>query len=221
MISEYLEGIKKSKCPCDCKFRDKNLPIIKIPPPKSPKIILISRDPTVDFIPIYEHSQRYKEEKRHRILFTAAIPLSLIEQIAKFLRKGNELTKEKEKNLFRLYDVAYWTHLHKCPTETENNIFKETRRKEEWKKATICPDAWLKGEIGTLIKSIQIIVCLGRDVERWMKNNISDDLIDKNRIIYLPHPSFRNNGVYSHKISEEREESIGKNIGLLLRALRD
>ena len=215
MISEYLEGMKKSKCPCDCKFRGKNLPIIKIPPPKNPKIILISRDPTVDFIPIYEHSQRYKEEERRKILFTAAIPLSLIEQITKFLRKGNELTKEKEENLFRLYDVAYWTHLHKCPTETEDNPFKKPMNKTKWKKATICADRWLKGEINTLVKKTQIIVCLGRDVERWVNDNISD--IES---IYLPHPSFRNNGIYS-RTSKNINEKIEKHINCLLRILKN
>jgi len=209
MIEKYLESIEKSKCPPDCPFIGEDVPIIKIPPPENLKIILISRDPTTDFISLYKYAVLLDNERRRSILFTDAIPLSLIRQITKFLKKGDELTKEKEKTLFKLYDVAYWTHLHKCPTKRENNPF----LKGSWKKATICADHWLQEEIST-IKEAQLIVCLGRDVERWM-----DDVCTEITHIYLPHPSPRNNGIYSRKISKGREEKLGKNIDLLLVAL--
>lgn len=209
MIKKYLERIKKSKCPPDCPFIREDVPIIKIPPPENPKIILISRDPTIDFISLYKYAARLEKTRRRSILFTDAIPLSLIRQITKFLKKGDELTKEKEKTLFRLYEVAYWTHLHKCPTKKENNPF----LKGSWKKATICADHWLQEEIST-IKEAQLIVCLGRDVERWM-----DDICTEITYIYLPHPSPRNNWVYGSKIPVKREEEIQENINILLEKL--
>lgn len=210
MISEYLNNIEKSKCPNNCEFKNENLPIIKIPPPKNPKILLISRDPTVAFIPIYEHFQAYEEERRRRMLFTSAIPLSLIVQITKFLRKGNEDTKENKKALFKLYDVSYWTHLHKCPTDLGNNPF----IRGGWKKAIICANKWLKEEIATFAKETQLIVCLGRHVEKWVNENKIEN-------IYLPHPSPRNNAVYSRMSENVDEKEIEKNIYRLLKVLKD
>lgn len=52
MLTDYLEKIKKTECE-DCPLREINeRPIIKIPPPKKPKIMFISLDPTLDFIPL-------------------------------------------------------------------------------------------------------------------------------------------------------------------------
>jgi len=201
-LDKYVRSINKEKCE-DCKFNNKQLkprPIIIIPPPDTPKIMLISRDPTVDFIPIYEYSKRYSSDEMRRMLFSAAIPHNLIVQITKFCRREKEGLKESMKNLFKIFEVAYWTHLHKCPTDKENKF------------TTACANKWLRKEINEAKEEgIQTMVCLGKDVERWASKNIFTENI---KIINLPHPSRRNPIWYTRDNNKKME--IKKSIKRLI-----
>jgi len=63
--------------------------------------------------------------------------------------------------LYRIFDVAYWTHYHKCPTDERNRFTEE------------CADKWLKEEINRAVEDgAKAIVCLGRDVEKWVEKNV-------------------------------------------------
>lgn len=206
-LKEYLETLDKKDCPCKCKFKDKNLPIIKIPAPERPRIILISRDPTTDFLPIYEYSKRYNEKRRREMLFTAAIPHLLIVQITKFLRRGNEDLGEKKEKLFKLYDLTYWTHLQKCPTQScVKNGF-------ELACAKTCANKWLEKELSLVREAndIEVVIALGNHVQRWINKWKKDNNISIS-IIRFPHPSNQNNRYwcrkegYEKKIDEMKEE---------------
>ncbi len=210
----YVGRLEKESCPCECHFRKKDLPIITIPAPKNPEIILVSRDPTTDFLPIYAYSEQYDAEQRRKMLFTAAIPHLLIVQITKFLRVGKEKGENEERistlyeqrgKLFTLYESTYWTHLQKCPTVScAKNGFKK-------KYARICADKWLEEELSHVVEAhdIKALIALGNDVQEWI------DKWNGNRgskIISLPHPSNQNNRYwcrnekYQQKINEMEEE---------------
>jgi len=179
-LHEYLKKIDRKRCLKCCKFKEKeDLPIIKVPPPTNPRILLISRDPTIDFVPLYKYTKQYNSEKMRLMLFAAAIPRMLIVRITKFLRKEkDEPLLKKAKHLFRLFEIAYWTHLHKCPTDEKNKF------------AMSCAKGWLKEEINVARKEgVQTIVCLGKDVENWVGKNVCTNNIN---IINLLHPSGRN-----------------------------
>ncbi|MDK2781968.1 MAG: hypothetical protein PWR13_996 [Archaeoglobi archaeon] len=79
-LDEYLKNINKMGCG-ECKFnREAELrerPIIIIPPPEKVRAVLISRDPTVYFLPFYRYSKNFTPEEQRRILFAFGIPDSL------------------------------------------------------------------------------------------------------------------------------------------------
>ena len=163
-----------------------------------PTIMLISQDPTTDFQKIYENSRKYCSEVRRRVLFDAGIPLILIVRITWFLRRMDYKPKIdiKKELLDKIYKFAYWTHLHKCPTD-ENHKFTE-----------LCADNWLKGEIEAAQEDgVKTIVCLGKAVKDWIEKNIDTK---KTRIIYLPHPSCANNAEWYTK-DKKKKEDIEKN----------
>lgn len=209
-----------------CNYNSTSRQMIIIPAPDKPKIILISRDPTIDFIPIYEYSKKFNNNERRRILFTAGPPHKLIVKIIRFLRKKN---KKWDQNLYhKIFRVTYWTHLHKCPTDNEN---KDTKYKYE--RAKECANRWLKNEISEWLKDIEkekntihAIICLGKDVENWINKIKEKDKLIKIKlkklkklkiveIIYLPHPSDANNNTW-----KTQKKKIKKNIKKLNNILK-
>lgn len=201
-LYEYLNKIEKAKCLEECKFKEKNYkqyPVIKIFPPIKPKIFLISRDPTINFVPIYKYAGNYTSEEKRRILFAAAIPNTLILQIIRFCKKNN--LKFEIESLYKLFETAYWTHFHKCPTD-ENNKFTDK-----------CAKRWLKEEIYEgKAERVATFVCLGKDVKNWVEKNIGLNEID---VISLPHPSGINAEWYIEKKRHKIKENITKLIKLL------
>jgi len=146
----------------------------------------VSRDPTEDFSPLYEYSERFTAEERRRGLFTSAIPYSLIAKIIRF-KGADQLNCGEKDNLFRILECTYWTHLHKCPT---NN--KTPSRAFNKKNGVACANAWLSKEIEAAIREgAETIVCLGNDVQSWCRKNRS--IINELEVIELPHPSNQNN----------------------------
>ena len=167
---------EQKKCPEDCSFKNKEgfFPIV-ISPPKFPKIILISNDPTDDFVPIYNYSKKYAPEERRLVLFMGAIPYQLLVRISKFY-KANPNINVDFNVLFKLLDLSYWTHLCKCYTVKRKKITFSRK----------CADIWLREEINACKKlGAKAIVCLGSDVRKWMEKEMIGDL----KIIKIPHPS--------------------------------
>ena len=183
----FNSTVMKDVCPKECEFNNKekrdlySRPIVFIPPPEKPKIMLISRDPTVNFLHLYEYakSEEYdkKTNERRLMLFAGAIPYWLILRIVRFSEK--EDAKIDVDKLFRIFEIAYWSHLHKCPTGNGAKFSKK------------CAKKWLKEEIEEAVEEgVKTIVGLGRDVEYWLKKaNVKAS--SKVKIICLPHPSGR------------------------------
>jgi len=212
-LNKYVQSIDKSQCK-RCKFYTneelKSRPIIIIPPPNKPQIMLISRDPTIDFLSVYKYADGCGLNEKRRILFAAGIPQSLIVQIRRFLKRENNKKKklwnkleQKLENLYNIFEVAYWTHLHKCPTDEKNKLTKK------------CADKWLENEIEIAKKNkIQILICLGRDVEDWVNKNVGRKIKGIRRI-HLPHPSGANNGKWYTQIDKDKK-NIKNNIKKLM-----
>lgn len=203
--------LDKIACPDECDFKKKkNCSIIMIPPPDNPRIMLISRDPTEDFVPIYEYSQGFKPEDMRKMLFATAIPYSLITKIRRFME--NQLKPMDKPNLFKLFECAYWTHLHKCPTSRKESPFKK-------KNGTACANKWLTKEIREGIRDgVGTIICLGSDVRKWIKKS-GNVKMDHVRIIELPHPSNRNVIWYSR--NQNILDEINKELKELLNLLHE
>lgn len=219
-LEGYTQKIDRSNCP-KCEFRNRtDLPIVMIPPPSKIKLVIISRDPTIGFKPIYAYSQKYEQEDQRRMLFLSAIPINLINKIIVFMEKKYEKAFNKDNKKF-LFDTvinnAYWTHLHKCPTDFENNPFKNMRRKKNREKSMICANKWLENEIEKAIdEGAQAIIALGKDVQNWIiQQNKYKKWKDK--IIKLPHPSGRNDDLWyrSPKTKKKIEECEDNIINLL------
>lgn len=212
-LREFLETINKKDCPQECEFKykeivEKEIEIAKVPPPKEISSILISRDPTTNWIEKgYREAMKTSGNERREMLFDA-IPKELIGQIEVF--KGRE-----EKNLCKsfIYKKAYWTHLHKCFTDAKNKF--------SCANSTRCADKWLKEELRIAMANndIKFIITLGNDVHEWVEGWKSINGI-KIETIKLPHPSGQNNRFwhrnekYKNK-TKEMDEEIDKLIELI------
>jgi len=210
-LNEYLEKIKKSDCPQDCEHKfNKVKEIALVPPPDEILGIIVSRDPTVDWL---EHHYR-KEMKSRKELFDSAIPKQLFERINDFM--ANDITEEKKKHLYKFINKnIYWTHLHKCFTDKKGK--KSIKFKN--KNASSCADKWLTEELNIALKDkIRFIIALGNDVQKWICEWREDYCKNKNiKIINLPHPSPANVGITSSWNPETKDKvKIEKRINTLL-----
>jgi hypothetical protein len=209
-ISKYLETLKKDSCPNNCEFKKKRkIDIARVPPPDEILGVIISRDPTTDWLTKY----RKNRENRKR-LFETAIPGQLIERIEKFTREDVSYLREF------LNQYVYWTHLHKCFTDKSG----KTSIKFKPKNANECADAWLGEELNIAINDkTKFIIALGKDVQKWIGEWQEDCCRNKNiKIIYLPHPSRANVGRYLSWYPKEskNKERIKKRIDNLLQLIR-
>ncbi|MDI6708226.1 MAG: uracil-DNA glycosylase family protein, partial [Candidatus Thermoplasmatota archaeon] len=201
----YTE-INKSDCPKECAFKNKKTEPVLIPQPEEIIGIIVSRDPTVDWLYKYLKDEDEKNASR-KLLFASAIPLSLLTKIAIFMRKA--LAHEDMKCLFNtIFEKVYWTHMHKCCTDSKN---KELEFKRGNAKA--CADKWLDKELEKIVTNhnIKFILGLGKHVEAWIEGwygKKNKDVL----IVNLPHPSGQTNAIwYRRKESysyEEREKQI-------------
>ena len=198
MLEKFLNDLEKEKCNDNCPFKLRNdRPIIKIPPPKKPLMMIISRDPTINFLPLYNLSKNYNQETQRLMLFSGAIPQMLLTRMNQFLEKSEE--KKNIQEFYKLFDFTYWTHFHKCPTDKYNKFDK------------ICAGKWLLKEIKEGKKSgIQVIVTLGEHAKNWIEKNLDDEIKKEIEIISLYHPSRRapiwDNEEYTIKIKSKIEE---------------
>lgn len=197
-LNQYLKTINKTNCPDDCELKGNNkITPATVPPPKEIVGIIISRDPTVDWL--YNHLKRENDENiLHDVLFASAIPLSVITQIMTFMR--GRINENTEKDIFEmLFHKTYWTHLHKCQTDVTNKISTEFKAKN----ANKCADKWLTEELQfAKTNDTRFIISLRVDVRKWVqkwnKENGTGIVL-----INLPHPSRQNNAIW------HRSEKIG------------
>jgi hypothetical protein len=190
-LREYFRTINKSNCPQNCEFKSKDIEPALVPPPSNEILgVIVSRDPTVDWLYKYLKSENDVNTRR-KMLFASAIPLSLMTKVAIFMR-GDKNFKNNEKCLFDvIFHKVYWTHLHKCFTDTKNAPFKR-------RNANKCADKWLQGELDLVINNkTKFIIALGNPVKKWVKKWKENEGRDKNiKIINLPHPSGQNNRIW-------------------------
>ena len=204
-LKKYLETINKNDCPCSCKFRsEKEIEIALVPPPDEILGIIISRDPTADWWYFYKYLKTYPHEDiRRKMLFSSAIPLSLINKVLIFMKE--RIKENDEKNLFDLiFNKVYWTHLHKCFTDSTKDSLKF-----RGKNAKKCANKWLKDELRLTMANndTKFIIALGNDVQRWLEGWKKTNGADI-EIIKLPHPSGQNNSIWYRSKKEKYKSKI-------------
>jgi len=222
-LREYFNTIHKKDCPRDCELKkkvemEKDIPLV--PPPDKILGIIISRDPTVNWLYTYLKGETDKNTCR-KMLFASAIPLSLLTKVLIFMR-NKRVNEDEKKSLFDvIFHKTYWTHLHKCFTDASG------KKSEKFKKinARLCADKWLEKELKYAIgkNKIKFIIALGKDVQNQVKqiqkiNKWKDKDIE---IVNLPHPSGQNNaiwyrsprGKYNHQ-KKKVEKQIAKLVRL-------
>lgn len=206
-LNKYLKEIEtKDKCPEDCELK-KYSEIAVVPPPEEVLGIIISRDPTIDWLYRYLKNESDKNVRR-KILFSSAIPLSLLTKLLIFMR-NNHLDENDKKCLFYvIFQKTYWTHLHKCLTDTNDKV----SIKFKPKNANECAEQWLTKELELAInKKTRFIIALGKDVQTWVQKWKQEK--NKNiKVLNLPHPSGQNNPIWyrstkcKQKIKETEKE---------------
>lgn len=200
-LNQYLKTLNKNSCPDDCELKSNSkITPATVPSPGDIVGIIISRDPTVDWL--YNHLKREDDENiLHDVLFASAIPLSVITKIFTFMRE--KIDENTERCLFEmLFHKTYWTHLHKCQTDVNNNI----SIKFKAKNANKCADQWLAKELQFAITDeTRFIISLGADVQKWVQKWEKENGRGIT-LINLPHPSGQNNAIWyrSGKIRTDR-----------------
>lgn len=204
-LKEYLETINKNNCPKDCNLKGGKIEPAWVPPPDEILGILISRDPTIRWYNIYTTvKNKYKKDTARIELFKTAIPNSLKRQIEFFM---NERIDKKDMNcLFdTLFQKVYWTHLHKCSTDTSGKH--SLRFKVE--NANRCADKWLEEELHYAIgNETKFLIVLGKEaqnwVRKWRRNKGRGQHI---KVINLLHPSGQNNRIWRRSAIKEIEQT--------------
>jgi len=212
-LEKYLEKIKKNVCPKECELQSKDIEIVTVPPPNEIVGIIISRDPTTEWIENgYEDAKGKSDDKRRKELFETAIPRILIDRICNYIDAKNlEILKKT------IYQKVYWTHLHKCFTDKKE----KKSLKFKYRNAQECADKWLTKELNTAISNnTKFIIALGGDVQKWI-SEWREDYHERSKnlkVIYLPHPSPANVGNYSSWSLQARDrEKIERRINELLK----
>ena len=115
-LKEYFGEISEDICPEECDFkRRKDIKIAFVPPPKEILGIIISCDPTTDWLEKYKKAKELPNDKCRERLFMA-IPKELIKRVTNFM--SMKTSKEDIDCLSNMiYGRVYWTHLHKCFTD--------------------------------------------------------------------------------------------------------
>lgn len=198
---EILDIIKKNDVNCsECPFYSDPIlrsrqPVV-IPYSRPLRLMIISRDPPMDFLMWYDYSMKnYEPEVARKVLFASAIPFKVLFSLRRF-SKGhlNELgwkESQFEDNILsiqRLLASAYWTHFNKCPTgEGKGTGFKKT-----------CAKAFLGKELQwAKDNDVQKVLALGVPVHDWLDAN--NTVFAKPDIIKIPHPSGANNAEWFTK----------------------
>jgi hypothetical protein len=206
-LTRYLdEVINKDACPesCDLKGR-REIEIVRVPPPDEILGIIVSQDPTVDWL--YEYLKNESDENiRRKILFASAIPLSLLTKVLIFMKNMNHIGENDKKCLCDvIFQQTYWTHWHKCLTDVTGEVsskFKPKNGKE-------CANQWLKEELDSAINNkTRFIIALGNHVQSWFRNEWDQAKNRNIKVINLPHPSGQNNPIWYRSEKDEYKNKI-------------
>jgi len=210
-LSGYLKTIERINCLNNCTFKARKKAVC-VPPPEEILGIIISRDPTVDWL--YDNLNKETDKNlRRKILFASAIPLSLLTKLQIVMRgMGGRIDEKGKERLFdAIFRKVYWTHLHKCPTDSKSNESKFTPT-----NASECANTWLEKELDLAIytKNTKFVIALGNDVKKW----VVEDWKKKGDIelIFLPHPSGRN-PIWNRPNTDKKIVEIEKGIERLIR----
>ncbi|MGA2161531.1 MAG: hypothetical protein ABSG28_04945 [Methanoregula sp.] len=172
--------------PCDrCSLKDWHYyhPIC-MPSPKNIQGILISRDPTTDFIEPYKH---YDHDKG-LFQYKEAPPTWLYNRILSFMKYGSNSHESIYLRNF-LNSNCYWTHFHKCPTLKGDKDFHFS-----YKHGKECAGFWFDYEYSTYNLNGKILILLGQDLKKYYDENPDNQLFKNNTVFFLPHPSGINMG---------------------------
>lgn len=175
-----------------------------VPPPDDIEALLVSSDPTTGWLSTYLYvTHHFDELTRRRMLYASAIPKMLVARISEFL--SWDLTDETDQercttlNSF-IYEKTYWTHRHKCHTNSADDTYR-------FKKgiARMCAATWLKDEIADC-GSIKLIVALSGPNKDWFKDyRISEEI----KIARVYHTSPRNRHIwYGEEKAKQRIEKL-------------
>ena len=205
-LKGYFEKIDKSDCPDDCTFKYKReIEIALVPPPDEILGVIISRDPTIGWYSKYtDIKKNYEEETVRTKLFETAIPNSLKNQIEFFMKES--LDKNSLDCLFdTLFQKVYWTHLHKCFTDSTG----KQSLKFDVKNANQCANKWLKEELFYAIgNKTKFLIVLGKEAQSWVKKWKETDGRNQNiKVINLLHPSPQNNRIWRRSAMKEIEQT--------------
>jgi hypothetical protein len=162
------------------------------------KMVLITKAPTMEFIPFYNYSKNFSAKCARNILFSAGPPHDLINNVSKYLRKNGKSTPEEFASLFTIIESAYWTHMHLCPLENMKD-FSET-----------CADRMLEGQLQAAYDDgVRNVITVGRIPFNWVKDNFSRPGLN---LVYFPDPTGRATvwDDKNHKGREELDQSIAK-----------
>jgi hypothetical protein len=208
-LQKCIKPIEKGLCPIDCEFRDRgDRLIVLIPPPLEPKMMIVSRDPTRQWAHFYEYllSIDTSSEEKRKMLFNA-IPLQLALRVITFMRE--KIDEQNSKRLFdAIFNNAYWTHLHKCPTDEEVSF--------QYKNAKKCANKWLGEEVESAIEDgVNLAVALGTHVATWMEKYAG-----RVEIVKLPHPSPQNNRIWHRKVEQRKINQVEEATERLLKLIR-
>jgi hypothetical protein len=212
-LEDYINSIKLVNCPSDCPFQKRRTklgiqPALVPPPSKKITGVIVSRDPTLEWLCVYRHAMNLKEANSKRLmLYTSAIPNMLCGRIKQFTQK--DCTNDYWEKLYSLiYDETYWTHFNKCYTITGNQKFGFNRQ-----TAKICANNWLNTELKIAVEmGAEFIIVLGRDAQAWIDKNMSKQINEK--AFKLIHPSGQNNAIWAQrkarneKYQERRQKLI-------------
>ncbi|MGB8658210.1 MAG: uracil-DNA glycosylase family protein [Candidatus Zixiibacteriota bacterium] len=209
IAKEYLISINRYDCPsCDLKSKN-NIKIALVPPPNEIVGVIISHDPPVRWLPFYGYfTKEFQADTRRKMLFASAILRSLMDRVLQFM--GDRINDNDKQCLFNtIFQKVYWTHLHKCFTDAQN----EFKRSNAYK----CADHWLTQELNTIADRLKFIIALGRDVQTWVNKWQEEYGRSKAiEIINLPHPS----GL-SRNWNNKDDKGILKGIQDLLRLCKE
>lgn len=178
--------LKKEKCPNSCPFKRRPIAPAYVDPAEHIEGIIISRDPTMAWLPIYNFARLKSDEIRRLLLYATAIPGQIVSRITEFYSwdpAGNKCAK-----LIRsIFQLTYWTHFHKCHTDERSAEYRYNNA-----NGVRCADTWLKNEIES-VGAVKYVVALSKDVWNWMGSTVIPEQTD---IIKLYHTSPRNRHIW-------------------------
>lgn len=225
----------KDHCPASCVFQPlAKTPMVGIPEPNGHKFIgvLVSEDPTVDFIGRYLDARSGGKEDadgwRRPLFEKGSPPAWLIERLREIDRKHWDSGRACQ--IDRLNEAIqnnfYWTHMLKCCTMKNRKLAKipaEERITAAFThhRGMVCADTWLNDELSWAInQGASYVIALGISPEAWLKK-WKQEAPESRRVtvINLPHPSPINRRSWNPKTSDRLGKELERLFELNLKEI--